>query len=369
MKVEQFSWTEYRIPFRRPFATSRGTEAERRGFLLRLVTDKGLVGLGEAAPLPGSSSLVGCDVVTLLETVSLRLQGTSVEAVDDALGSLDLLHPEAVASVRCGLDTAVCDVLSQAAGLPVALWLAGQAAEAVPVNATVALPDAASAAEAAARARVLGFPCVKLKVGMAAGVEAERTRVAAVRNALGERLQLRLDANGAWDVEQAIATIRALEPYGVELVEQPIALGNLQAMRRVREAVDTPVAADEDVTDVEAAARVLCARAAQMLVIKPMAVGGLRTARKIIEEAQSRGVACIVTTSIDSGIGIAAALHLAATLAAPVPACGLATGDLLTTDLLASPLAIRGGRMQRPDTPGLGVRLDEKALKRFGCLS
>ena len=369
MKVEQFSWTEYRIPFRRPFATSQATEAERHGFLLRLVTDKGLVGLGEAAPLPGSGSRVRFDVVTLLETVSLQLQGTHVEGVDDALGSVDLLHPAAVASVRCGLDTAVCDVLSQATGLPVALWLAGQAAEAVPVNATVAVPDAASAAEAAARARALGLPCVKLKVGMAGDVEAERERVSAVRNAIGDRLQLRLDANGAWDEEQAIATIRALEPYGLQFVEQPVASGNLQAMRRVCEAVDTPIAADEDVTDLEAAVRVLRARAAQTLVIKPMAVGGLRMARKIIEEAQSEGVSCIVTTSIDSGIGIAAALHLAATLPAPVPACGLATADLLTTDLLASPLAIRGGWMQRPDSLGLGVRLDQETLKRCGCPS
>ena len=369
MKVEQFSWTEYRIPFRRPYATSQATEAERHGFLLRLVTDKGWVGLGEVAPLPGSNSRVGLDVVTLLETVSLRLQGTSVEAVDEAVGGGDLLHPAAVASVRCGLDTAVCDVLSQGAGLPVALWLAGQAAEAVPVNATVALPDALSAAEAAARARALGFPCVKLKVGMAGDVDEERERVSGVRNAIGERLRLRLDANGAWDEEQAIATIRALEPYDLELVEQPVASGNLQAMRRVWKAVYTPVAADEDVSDLEAATHVLRAGAAQMLVIKPMVVGGLRTARKIIEDAQSQGVTCIVTTSIDSGIGIAAALHLAATLPSPVPACGLATGDLLTTDLLVSPLAIRGGCMQRPDTPGLGVRLDDEALKKYGCLS
>ena len=369
MTVERLSWTRYRIPFRQPFATSQGTEAQRHGFLLRLVTDEGWVGLGEVAPIPGSGSRVGIDVMTLLETVSLRLPDKPLEAVDDALCSVDRLHPSAVASVRCGLDTAVCDALSQAAGKPVALWLAGQAAETVPVNATIALPDEVSAAEAAARAQALGFPCVKLKVGMADGVEAERARVAAVRNAIGERLKLRLDANGAWDEEEAIATIRVLEPYDLEFVEQPVAFGNVQVMRRVREAVDTPIAADEDVTDAEAAAQLLRAGAAQILVIKPMVVGGLRTARDIIEDAQSQGVTCIVTTSIDTGIGIAAALHLAATLPSPVLACGLATGDLLTTDLLASPLAIREGQMRRPDTPGLGVRLDEKALKRSSRLS
>ena len=234
----------------------------------------------------------------------------------------------------------------------------------MPVNATVALPDAPSAARAAAQARTLGFPCVKLKVGMASRVEAERERVAAVRSAIGGRLKLRLDANGAWSEQKAIATIRALEPYDLEFVEQPVAFGNMELMRRVRNAVNTPIAADEDVTGPEQAARVLRAGAAQILVIKPMVVGGIRTAREIIERAQSQGASCVVTTSIDTGIGIAAALHLAATLPSPALACGLATGDLLTTDLLALPLPIRGGRMRLPDTPGLGVRPDEKALKR-----
>ena len=364
MKVEQLSWTPYRIPFCRPYATSHGSEAERCGFLVRLTTNTGRVGLGEAAPVPGSGPRARKDVATLLEAATLRFQGQSLEAVDDTLGDVDQLHPAAVAAVRCGVDTAACDVLSQAAGMPVARWLAGQAAETVPVNATIALSDTASAAEAAAKARALGFTCVKLKVGMAETVEAERERVAAVRNAIGERLKLRLDANGAWGEERAVATLHALEPYDVEFVEQPVACGNLPTMRRVRQAVNTPTAADEDVTGPEQAARVLREGAAQILVIKPMVVGGLRIAREIIAAAQSHGAACVVTTSIDTGIGIAAALHLAATLPSPAPACGLATGDLLATDLLASPLPVRDGHMRLPETPGLGVRLDEEALKR-----
>lgn len=369
MRTKRLCWARYRIPFCQPFATSQGKEAVRHGFLLRLVTDEGLVGLGEVAPIPGSSRRVRVDAATLLETLSQRLQGNSLEAVDDALGGVEQLHPAAVASVRCGLDTAVCDVLSQAAGLPVAQWLHGKASEDVPVNATVALPDSESAAEAAARAKARGFLCVKLKVGLAKGVEPERERVAAVRNAIGDRLKLRLDANGAWDVERAVTTLRALEPYGLEYVEQPVPSGNIHMMRKVREGIGTPIAADEDVASAEAAEHLLSAAAAEVLVIKPMVVGGLTTARRIIEAAQSRGTACVITTTIDTGIGVAAALHLAATLPEPVLACGLATADLLTNDLLASPLAVRGGRMAVPDTPGLGVRLNQKALKGRSHLS
>lgn len=364
MKVNRLAWTTYRIPFRQPFATAHGTQTERRGVLLQLHTDTGLVGLGEAAPIPGSDPRAWPEAATLLAAVRASLPGRRLEAAAEVPGPVDHLHPAAVAAVRCGLDTAVCDVLAQAAGVPVALWLQRESSATVPVNATIALPSAASAADATAKACAAGFACAKLKVGMAAGVAAECKRLAAVRKAVGKRLKLRLDANGAWGVEQAIRTIQALEPYDIELVEQPVAGGKIEALRQVRAAVRTPVAADEDVESVAAAERVLRAGAAQVLVIKPMVVGGLRPARRIIERAQAQGVSCIVTTTLDAGIGIAAALHLAATLPASGLACGLATGALLTTDLLATPLTARDGRMQRPNAAGLGVQLDEAAVER-----
>lgn len=364
MRVASLVCTPYRIPFRQPFVTAHGIQAERRGVLLQLHTDTGLVGLSEAAPIPGSPPRAWSDAATLLEALQASLPGQQLEETAAVSGTAGHLHPAAVAAVRCGLDTAICDLMAQAAGMPVALWLESESSETVPVNATIALPDVAPAADAAAKARASGFSCVKLKVGMAAGAEAERERVSAVRKAIGKRLKLRLDANGAWGVEQAIHTIQALESYDIELVEQPVACGDVEALRQVRAAVRTPIAADEDVDSVAAAERVLAAGAAQVLVVKPMVVGGLRPARRIIERAQAYGISCIVTTTLDAGIGTAAALHLAATLPSHGLACGLATGALLTTDLLTTPLIVRGGRMQRPTAAGLGVRLDEEAVER-----
>ena len=366
MKVDRLAWTPYCIPFSQPFATAHGIQGERRGILLHLHTDTGLVGLGEAAPIPGSPAAAWSDVGRLAEAVSRWLPGKRLGEAAQVPEPLGQRHPAAVAAVRCSLDTAVCDVLARAADLPLAFWLHRQASAAVPVNATIARADAASAADVAARARVSGFPCVKLKVGMAASVKAECQRVAAVREAMGTGMKLRLDANGAWGVEQAIGTIEALEPYDVEFVEQPVACGNLEALRRVRTAVRTPIAADEDVIGLAAAEHILRAGAAQVLVIKPMVVGGLRPARRIIERAQEQGVSCVVTTTLDAGIGIAATLHLAATLPAPGLACGLATGALLTTDLLATPLTVRDGRMRWPEAAGLGVQLDKEAVERHG---
>jgi L-alanine-DL-glutamate epimerase-like enolase superfamily enzyme len=205
---------------------------------------------------------------------------------------------------------------------------------------------------------------VKLKVGLGPSLAAERERVAIVRRAIGPGVQLRLDANGAWDPDTAIEALCALREYDLELVEQPVPPGNLAAMRRVREAAGVPIAADEDVTDLEAAERVLATGAARLLVVKPMVVGGLVAARRIATLARAYGGGAILTTTIDSGIATAGALHLAVTLPDDGHAFGLATAELLAADIIDSTLAVRGGEIALPAGAGLGVGLDEKELER-----
>ena len=194
--------------------------------------------------------------------------------------------------------------------------------------------------------------------------EAELARIAAVRATVGAGVRLRIDANAAWDVPEAIAIIRAAERYQLELVEQPVAADDLAGMAVVRASVDTPIAADESVGGPEQAAQVIAAGAADVLVIKPMMAGGLRRARTIIAQAQLASVQTLVTTTIDAGVGVAAALHLAATLPTPL-ACGLATGPLLVGDLLIQPIVVRNGALHVPDQPGLGVRIDEHQVALY----
>lgn len=165
-------------------------------------------------------------------------------------------------------------------------------------------------------------------------------------------------------MEQAVRTIRSLAEFGLEYVEQPVAPGNLKGMARVRRDAGVPIAADEDVAGVEAARRLLETGAVDTLVIKPMVVGGLRPAMEIAAMAGRAGVSVVVTTTVDAGVGTAAALHLAAALSEEGPACGLATGSLLAADIVARSLETREGRTVLPAGPGLGVELDEGALVR-----
>src|SRR4029079_3713618 len=163
-----------------------------------------------------------------------------------ALGLLDQLdYTEAgLPAAACGFDTALLDLQAPAAGLPLARLLLAGAGSAVPVNATVGALDTAAACRAAGQAVQAGILCVKLKVGVLDTRAAELARIAAVRATLGADVRLRIDANAAWDVPEAIALIRAAEPYQLELVEQPVAADDLAGMAQVRASVHTPIAAD-----------------------------------------------------------------------------------------------------------------------------
>lgn len=212
---------------------------------------------------------------------------------------------------------------------------------AVEVNAlvtAVAPPEAASLAEAAV---ALGFRTVKVKVGDERGTE----RVAAIREAVGPAVRIRVDANGAWDVDAAVAAIAALARYDLELVEQPVA--SLEDLAIVRRRVGVPVAADECVRDVDDARRLASLGAADALVLKVQPLGGVAAALAV---AAAAAIPVIVSSMYETSVGLAAGLALAAALDELPYACGLGTADLFAADVVARPLVPVAGvlALRRP---------------------
>jgi L-alanine-DL-glutamate epimerase-like enolase superfamily enzyme len=249
----------------------------------------------------------------------------------------------------------------------------------VGVNATIASVGPAASAEAARQALEAGFTTLKLKAGAERETEVLVDRVSAVRGAVGRDVRLRLDVNGAWDLETAVDRLQAVERYAIEYVEQPLPGDDAAAFAELRRRTRVPVAADEAVTSVRAARLLLEAGAVDVLVVKPARVGGPVAAAEIAALAAARGVPVVVSTLFETGIGIAAGLAVAAALpdvrgpgfGAP-PDHGLATAGLLEHDLLVEGLVVEKGRMRLPDgspdgspAGGLGITLDERALARF----
>ena len=206
----------------------------------------------------------------------------------------------------------------------------------VAVNALVPAVGAAEAAGMAAAAVAEGFATVKVKVGDPGDVD----RLAAVREAVGPRVAVRVDANGAWDVDGAVAVIGRLAAYDVELVEQPVA--TVDDLAAVRRRVAVPVAADECVRDVADARRLAALGAADAVVLKVQPLGGVAAA---LEVAAAAGVPVIVSSLYESSVGLAAGLALAAALDELPWACGLGTAGLLAADVVADPLLPVAGRL------------------------
>jgi O-succinylbenzoate synthase len=208
----------------------------------------------------------------------------------------------------------------------------GPARDRVPVNVTVPAVGPEHAREI-----VLASGCRTAKVKVAERGQAEGEdieRVAAVRDALGPEGRIRVDANGGWPVDQAARMLRRLDSYSLEYAEQPCA--TLEELARLRRLVDIPVAADESIRRADDPARVRAAGAADIVVVKVQPLGGVRAALRV---AQASGLPVVVSSAVDTSVGLAAGVALAAALPELPYACGLGTMSLLAGDVTAAPLA------------------------------
>jgi len=316
MKLRSARLTPIAVPMRTPLATARENIRTREGVLIELEAFGGARGYGEASPLRGFGLESADRAGTALADAAHRLVGCEIDSAETGLetAASDLARAPAA---RAALDSALRDLGARETGVPLATELArllGTAARPrVPTGLILGSDGAKAAAEEARGALAAGFRVLKLKLG-AGAFDTDRERVAAVRETVGAEVALRVDANGAWSETEASSHLVELAALDIELVEQPVASKALDALARLRRASAIPVAADESVRDVPSAERILLLRAADILVVKPAAVGGLGNALSIVRRAREAQVEVLVTTFLDTAIGRAGALHQAAAL-------------------------------------------------------
>jgi L-alanine-DL-glutamate epimerase-like enolase superfamily enzyme len=324
--------------------------------LLRLRTDQGIEGLGEAVPmsLRGGPSLAQV-ARELREEAAPKLAG--IDPQEDLVpASLPLEHglspPAAVA-----IEVARLDLAAKLTGAPLWRLLGAEVAKPVPCNATLAAGPPRVVASNAERWAELGFESFKLKVGVPQDV----AQVEAVRASVGPRARIRIDANGVWVPRQALEQLSAMEPFGLELAEQPAA--DLEDLAMVHTQTAIPIAADESIAEITDAEHAVELGACQLATVKLAKTGGIGPARAI-----AKVLPVYVSSALDGPVGIAAAAHLVQALwehgAAPGLAHGLATQLLFSDTVASAQCELRGGLLRLPDGPGLGVEIDERALER-----
>ena len=333
MRVRTSQIIPYHLPLRAEWASAQGGFTARHGWLLRLETDAGLTGWSDCAPLPEY------DAREELEALARALAGMDMEAARHKL------HP----AVRCAADMALGDLAAQQAGQPLARWLARDAAQRVRCNAALGALDAGTLPRALA-AIAEGFEVLKLKVGMAP-VEHELAMLRRLSADLPAGIALRLDANRAWNMADARRFIAGMAGLPLDMLEEPLAQPGLTGLATLQAQTAIPLALDESLPDLNLE-RVLSAAPVQRLVLKPMLLGGLQIALETAQRARKAGMACVVTTSVDSAAGTLAALHLAAALNNGLHH-GLATSSWLKQDVGCAPHPERGALIVGT-RPGLG---------------
>lgn len=333
----------YALPFRETYRAAPGSIRERELVLLSIRDENGLEGLGEAVPLSLRGGAGLQTVVDALEVWASRK--STVAPLPDG-------GPE-----RCAVATALADLEAKRLGVP--LWeVLGGGVPPSPVrcNGTIGAGPVAEVSGRAGELAAGGFKRIKLKVGLPGDVDL----VEAVRNSVGSDVLLRLDANGAWSPTEAIAFLETVGPGSIELLEQPAP--DLEGLAQVRTSVGVAVVADESVASPDQALEAARLGACDAATVKISKVGGL-------DGTLGGHIPTYLSSALDGPVGIAAAGHLASTMAVEGPTGpvfhGLATGDLFDGTIAAVEARLEGDRLVLPEGPGLGVELDRAALERF----
>lgn len=331
----------FHVPLETPLETARGFITEREGFLVSIEYE-GVSGLGEATPLPGwTESYEEC-----------RQALDRAERVADELDWGVALAKLDTPAARHGLSLAFAEARARAEGTPLYQSLGrAEQVRSVPVNATLGADGTPETVANQAREAVEeGYTCLKLKVGTN-GIEEDIERARAVRTAVGDDVELRIDANGAWTIEQAREALEAFGALDVSYVEQPLPTADLSAHAALRDG-PVDVALDESLVghDIE---DIIEADAADVLVLKPMVLGGPDRTCAAASQCRDAGIDPVISTSIDAVVARTAAVHIAASIPDVRP-CGLATGHLLATDLAPDPAPVSDGEISVPQGTGLG---------------
>jgi muconate cycloisomerase len=354
------------IPLRRPHAMSFTTLETMNFVFVRLETLDGVVGWGEAACLGGptwSEESAESIAATIERYIAPWLNGR------DAIG-IEPLRTEMARRVqgnpfaKAAVEMALWDLNGRALGVPVHRLLGGRVRDRVPLSWSLAVADP-EAEVAEAREKVArGHRIFKIKTA-AHPLAHDVRRLEAIRAAVGPDVSLRVDANQGWDRPTALAAIRALAPFGLDFVEQPLPRWDLEGMAELGRRIDVPLMADESCFSPHDALAIARLGGVSILGLKVTKSAGILGTMAVARIAEAAGLGCYVGCMIETSLGTAAYLHVALAAAPVTWGCELFGPLLLTGDVTRAPVRYADGDILALDGPGLGIDIDETALKEW----
>jgi o-succinylbenzoate synthase len=349
------------VPFRVPFVVWRGSIPAKQFVLVKVVTDEGIVGWGEAAPFLYYAPETAPDVLGFVTTVMRdELVGRDFLDVRSAMRSFNVLGGHEFA--RAAVETALWDVFGKRYGLSVYQLLGGAAHERVPVLTVLHAAEPDEMADEAAELVAAGLRRLKLKIGF--GIDADEAMVARVRERVGPAIALRADAEESYTVKSALQVGRRLQRYDLELLSQPVPRTDWEGMALLRQSLDMPILADEGIHSAHDVLTCVRWSAADMVNVKVLKSGGATEAMAMGAICAAAHLPVVIGSMIECGIGTLMGAHVAIAMP-PVFSTELCGPFLLADDLLVEPLRVRDGELVMPGGPGLGAVVDEARVEQY----
>ncbi|HEU4340665.1 MAG TPA: enolase C-terminal domain-like protein [Candidatus Binatia bacterium] len=381
MKITQIETIPIRLPTRRVHQWASLTTSIGVYVILKLHTDQGLIGLGEAPVLKdwggdhgkyfGETPQTTVHIINDILAPALKGQDPRrFEAIHNVMDKAVKGYPYCKAAI----DAALYDVVGKALNVPAYQLLGGLFRERVPIAHSLGLMEIDKAVEEALQAKSEGVKTIKLKGGVDQKRDIELVKQ--IRQAIGSDLNICVDANQAYPtVKAAVNIIRAMEEYGLLYMEQPVE--GITQMAQVARRVDTPIMADESAWTPQDVLEIAQRKAADIISIYTTKPGGMFKAKKMAAVAEAAGLPCNVNGSVETGVGNAANIHLAASTAVVSYGCvvpvstpngkgktGIA-GIYYQDDIITEAFDFADGDILVPFKPGLGIELDEDKLQRY----
>lgn len=331
--IKQINLQLFKLNFRQPIITSNQSIRSRTGIIIQVIDQFGNVGWGESSPLAGFGEGI-IYTARSLKRIQKLLIGVAIASLADISSILASHNLPPVA--KFGIELALLNLLALNHQKSLAQLLHTHYRPSILINGLIGQVSPEVAAQQTQQLCALGYTCLKVKVGDTQDLQ----RVRAVRSTADaftrdyRNIKIRIDANQAWTVSEAIQKLKEFTELDIEYVEQPVNADNLTGMAEVCNSVEIAIAADESVRNMDSLLRVIQTQAASIVILKPMALGGILTAKTLAKVAIESGLDVVFTTTLDSAIAQTGALHLAA-MPEIKRACGL--GSTLFTDELFTP--------------------------------
>jgi L-alanine-DL-glutamate epimerase-like enolase superfamily enzyme len=355
---------KFLLPLKEPFVISLGTQYNADNVLVIIKTNEGIVGYGECSPYMSINGESGETCFIVGQYLAQSLKGKNPLNIEDCIIAMDrTIYGNQ--SIKSAFDMALYDIAAKHSNLPLYKFLGGTKNKAITTDMTVGIGSPEKMANDALRFKQEGFPAIKVKLGTTTALDT--ARIKAIREAVGNELPLRIDANQGWDVATAITTLKALAEYNVEHCEEPIARWNFMELSTVRKESPIKIMADESCCTQHDAARLAQLNACDYFNIKLGKSGGIFNALKIVEEGIKANIKLQIGSFMESRLATSAFVHFAYSNNSIVH-FDLDTPLMMAEDPIQNGLQYKAqGIVEIDDAPGIGASIDETYLQTLEC--